>query len=89
MPYIVLEALAAGKPMIATAVGGIPEIFGAGSPAIVRPDAGELAIRMADALANPASLPPRCPTRTNCKARFGVDVMAAEIEKAYFAALKR
>ena len=29
MPYIVLEALAAGKPMIATAVGGIPEIFGA------------------------------------------------------------
>ena len=28
MPYIVLETLAAGKPMIATAVGGIPEIFG-------------------------------------------------------------
>ena len=32
MPYIVLEALAAGMPMIATAVGGIPEIFGRDSP---------------------------------------------------------
>ncbi len=30
LPYIVLEALAAAKPMIASAVGGIPEIFGAG-----------------------------------------------------------
>lgn len=28
MPYIVLEAIAAGMPIITTAVGGIPEIFG-------------------------------------------------------------
>ncbi len=34
LPYIVLEAGAAGLPMIATNVGGIPEIFG--------PDAGDL-----------------------------------------------
>jgi glycosyltransferase involved in cell wall biosynthesis len=34
LPYIVLEAAAAGMPMIATRVGGIPEIFG--------PDAGVL-----------------------------------------------
>ncbi|TIW18795.1 MAG: glycosyltransferase family 4 protein, partial [Mesorhizobium sp.] len=43
MPYIVLEALAAGMPMIATAVGGIPEVFGEGSPALIRPDPVELA----------------------------------------------
>ena len=55
MPYTVLEALAAGKTMIATAVGGIPEIFGAGSPALVRPDAGELAAKMSEALADPAA----------------------------------
>lgn len=89
MPYIVLEALAAGKPMIATAVGGIPEIFGAGSLAIVRPDTGELGARMADALANLASFAAQMPDPEELKARFGVDVMAAEIEKAYFAALKR
>ena len=34
LPYIVLEAAAAGLPIIATNVGGIPEIFG--------PDAGDL-----------------------------------------------
>ena len=89
MPYIVLEALAAGKPMIATAVGGIPEIFGAGSAAVVRPDAGELAAIMADALADPAAFSAKMPDATELKARFGVDVMAAEIEKAYFAALGR
>jgi glycosyltransferase involved in cell wall biosynthesis len=28
LPYVVLEAAAAGVPMVATNVGGIPEIFG-------------------------------------------------------------
>jgi len=28
LPYVVLEAAAAGLPLIATAVGGVPEIFG-------------------------------------------------------------
>ena len=89
MPYIVLEALAAGKPMIATAVGGIPEIFGAGSPVIARPDAGELAARMADALADPAAFAAHMPDAAELKTRFGADTMADEIEKAYFAALGR
>lgn len=89
MPYIVLEALAAGKPMVATSVGGIPEIFAAGSSALVRPDAGELAERMSEALANPVAYRAQMPTTADLKARFGADVMAAEIEKAYFAALGR
>ncbi|TGQ75756.1 glycosyltransferase, partial [Mesorhizobium sp. M8A.F.Ca.ET.207.01.1.1] len=55
MPYIVLEALAAGRPMIATAVGGIPEIFGEGSPALIRPDAVQLADRMKAALEDVAA----------------------------------
>ena len=89
MPYIVLETLAAGKTMIATAVGGIPEIFGAGSPVLVRPDAGELAEKMSEALADCAVFASQMPDIADLKARFGVDVMAAEIEKSYFAALKR
>jgi glycosyltransferase involved in cell wall biosynthesis len=36
LPYVVLEAAAAGKPLIATNVGGIPEIFG--------PDANRLLV---------------------------------------------
>ncbi|RUU78987.1 glycosyltransferase family 4 protein [Mesorhizobium sp. M7A.F.Ca.MR.362.00.0.0] len=89
MPYIVLETLAAGKPMIATAVGGIPEIFDTGSPALIRPDPIELADRMSQALADPAAYRDLMPDSANLKARFGADVMAADIEKAYFAALDR
>ncbi len=89
MPYIVLETLAAGKPMIATAVGGIPEIFGAGSPALVKPDAADLADKIADALGDLDAYSRQMPDIADLKKRFGADVMAAQIEKAYFAALKR
>ena len=89
MPYIVLEALAAGLPMVATAVGGIPEIFGQNSPALVHPDVGELAEKMTQALADPASYRTLMPAPAELQARFGADVMAAAIEKAYFAALAR
>jgi glycosyltransferase involved in cell wall biosynthesis len=87
MPYIVLEALGAGMPMVATAVGGIPEIFGDGSPALVLPLATQLADKMSTALGDPAGYRASMPTSAQLKARFGADVMAAEIERAYYAAL--
>jgi glycosyltransferase involved in cell wall biosynthesis len=89
MPYIVLETLAAGKPMVATAVGGIPEIFGPDSPALVEPDPDELGDRIVAALADLAAYRGTMPSGSDLKARFGADVMAGEIEKAYFAALGR
>lgn len=88
MPYIVLETLAAGMPMIATAVGGIPEIFGTGSPALIEPDADELAGRIDVALADLPTYRAHMPALADLEARFGADVMAAEIEKAYFQALR-
>jgi glycosyltransferase involved in cell wall biosynthesis len=87
MPYIVLEALAAGMPMIATAVGGIPEILGAGSPALVHPIASRLAARMGEALLDPQAYGNLMPSVADLKARFGADVMAAQIEAAYYSAL--
>lgn len=89
MPYIVLETLAAGKSMIATDVGGIPEIFGAGSPALIRPDPRELGDKMSAALADAKAYSSLMPGTADLKARFGADVMAAAIETAYFAALRR
>jgi glycosyltransferase involved in cell wall biosynthesis len=83
-----LETLAAGKPMIATTVGGIPEIFGAGSPALTEPDAVELAGKIGEALAGLAAYHGKMPALIDLKARFGANVMAAEIEKAYFQALQ-
>ncbi|MGN6535149.1 MAG: glycosyltransferase [Mesorhizobium sp.] len=89
MPYIVLETLAAGTPMIATAVGGIPEIFGAGSPALVKPDPAEVARKMAFALSDPTAYRALMPGISALKSRFGADVMAKAIEQAYFAALAK
>src|SRR5262249_18434615 len=47
MPYVVIEAGAAGIPMVAANVGGIPEIFGAYSDALFAPN---IVGAMADAI---------------------------------------
>jgi glycosyltransferase involved in cell wall biosynthesis len=49
LPYIVLEAAAAGKPLITTRVGGIPEIFGLQAGLLVQPDDPAV---LADAIAS-------------------------------------
>jgi glycosyltransferase involved in cell wall biosynthesis len=55
MPYVVIEAAAAGTPMIAANVGGIPEIFGPFTDALVPPnDPDVLATAIAAALDDPA-----------------------------------
>jgi len=74
--------------MIATAVGGIPEIFSETSPALIRPDPIQLGDKVSEALADPDAYRSLMPGTPDLKARFGADVMAAEIEKAYFAALR-
>ena len=86
MPYIVLESLAAGKPVIATAIGGIPEVFGADSPALIKPEKTELARKMIDTQKCP-QLSAAMPNISELRARFGVDVMAARIEDLYFSTL--
>ena len=87
MPYIVLEALAAGMPMIATAVGGIPEIFGEGSPALVRPDVAELQRPMARAVTDTEGYRAFMPSLADLEARFSASVMASHVEQAYLGVL--
>ena len=89
MPYIVLEALAAGMPMIATNVGGIPEIFGPQASFLVKPDAAAVAGRMAAFVSEEVAFRNQMPSQQSLRARFGVDVMARGIEDAYRAALAR
>jgi glycosyltransferase involved in cell wall biosynthesis len=83
MPYIVLEALASGMPMIASAVGGIPEIFGEGSYALIQPDAGELADKMSEFMTDSSRLTAAVPSSEILKSRFSASVMASRIEAAY------
>jgi glycosyltransferase involved in cell wall biosynthesis len=55
LPYVVLEAAAAAMPMIATRVGGIPEIFGPAAAQLIAPDnVGALAGAISAALDAPA-----------------------------------
>jgi glycosyltransferase involved in cell wall biosynthesis len=54
LPYVVLEAAAAGMPIIATRVGGVPEIFGPHAKHLIAPDNTTALIEAIDgALANP------------------------------------
>jgi glycosyltransferase involved in cell wall biosynthesis len=56
MPYVVIEAAAAGIPMVAANVGGIPEIFGPHTDALLAPNAvGAMADAIARALDDPAA----------------------------------
>lgn len=83
LPYIVLEALAASKTTIATAVGGIPEVFPPNSPALVQPTVDAVSTAITAALTDEASFAAAMPSREGLKAKFGADVMAAQVEKAY------
>jgi len=56
MPYVVIEAAAAGIPMVAANVGGIPEIFGTHTDALFAPNmVGAMADAIETALDDPAA----------------------------------
>jgi glycosyltransferase involved in cell wall biosynthesis len=56
MPYVVIEAAAAGIPMVAANIGGIPEIFGPHSEALFAANnVGAMAEAIEIALGDPAA----------------------------------
>ena len=56
MPYVVIEAAAAGIPLVAANVGGIPEILGAHTDALFAPNVvGAIADAIENALDDPAA----------------------------------
>src|SRR6266478_1773313 len=56
MPYVVIEAAAAGIPMVAANVGGIPEIFASHTEALFAPNiVGAMADAIETALEDPAA----------------------------------
>jgi glycosyltransferase involved in cell wall biosynthesis len=63
MPYVVIEAAAAGIPMVAARVGGIPEIFGALDDALFAPNiVGAMADAIETALDDPEAALERAKT---------------------------
>ncbi|MDH0123354.1 glycosyltransferase family 4 protein [Brucella intermedia GD04153] len=85
-PYIVLEALAAGKSVIASNVGGIPEVFGPRSPALVEPEEEALADKMLGVADDPAAFRSAMPDAARLHERFSLQTMAHSIETIYYEA---
>jgi glycosyltransferase involved in cell wall biosynthesis len=89
LPYVVLEAAAAGKPMIATDVGGIPEVYGPLAAVLVPPgDANALARAIMKALDDPAAADRTAQQlRERIAASFSVDTMVDTVLASYKHAL--
>ncbi len=85
MPYIVLEAIGAGMRLVATGVGGVPEIFGPASDHLIPPgDAPALASAMAAIRDDPGkAMAEAVALRNQVQPVFSVDAMAASINHAY------
>lgn len=85
MPYVVLEAIAAGLPTVATNVGGIPEIFGPFASELVPPgDPEALAAAIEPLLSDPV----RAQIETNARQdwlrpRFSIETMQRRVEQLY------
>src|SRR5262245_28337353 len=91
LPYIVLEAAAAGIPLIATRVGGIPEIFGPDAAALVAPgDPAALADAIAAASQNSTAMSDATRRlQARVRAGFSVDAMVQAVLAGYADALAR
>lgn len=84
MPYIVLETVAANKPIIATNVGGIPEILGADCASMVPPgDPDALANILAKTIKDKDWLASCLPERANFTKDFSVQNMAENLMTLY------
>ena len=89
MPYIVLEALGAGRPLIATRVGGVAEIMGTDSAALIEPALPALTDAMDRALGEPGWPGAQMPATDSLRARFSATAMATSVLAAYREALAR
>lgn len=85
LPYVVLEAAAAGLPVISTRVGGISEIFGPTDASLVPPaDTAALQMAMQEALLRPDRAQAEMTMRlAHIRAEFSVARMADSIEALY------
>ncbi len=91
LPYVILEAAAAKRPVIATNVGGIPEIFGPTAASLVPPaDAPTLRAKIQAFLDDAGAAENEMLTRLEfIKAGFSISHMVDQIEALYRTARER
>ncbi|MDP4003041.1 glycosyltransferase family 4 protein [Methylobacterium sp. NEAU K] len=91
LPYVVLEAAAASQPLVATSVGGIPEIFGQAAVDLVPSrDAGALASAIRRVLDEaPEVLAARVQGLSrSIRQRFSLERMGGDVISGYAAAFQ-
>jgi glycosyltransferase involved in cell wall biosynthesis len=91
LPYIILEAASAGRPVISTDVGGIPEIFGPTAERLL-PAGNTAALQgaMQAFLDDPQAAGREMQTRLDyIKSGFSLDHMVNQIETLYYNVLSR
>jgi glycosyltransferase involved in cell wall biosynthesis len=91
LPYVVLEAAASAKPLIATKVGGIPEIYGLLTNRLVPPDNPKaLAASIMLALDDPAGADADATAiRSRVATAFSLDAMVDGVMNGYEAGFAR
>jgi glycosyltransferase involved in cell wall biosynthesis len=84
-PNAVLEAMCAGKPVVATRVGGCPELVSAATGVLVEPrQPGELAQAIEEVLSNPARAQEMGRAgRAVVEARYSLDRMSDTMQSLY------
>jgi glycosyltransferase involved in cell wall biosynthesis len=89
MPLAALESLVAGVPVVATAVGSLPELLSRGGGTLVRPDdVPALAAAISAEIAGDDSQK-RAEARAYAQERFGADRYMRDIQRIYDGAFER
>ncbi|ALK09082.1 glycosyltransferase [Blastochloris viridis] len=89
LPYVVLEAAAAGLPLVATRVGGMAEIFGEASHRLVPPDDVAALAQALRAAATQPNVATTAALRERVRRHFSVSAMADGVLAAYCHAIAR
>jgi len=95
LPTVVIEALAAGRPVLGTALGGIPYLIGADDPTastgsagwLVPPDPAALAAMLPTARATAAAVAPHA--RVRYERTFHPDVVTGRLLDIYAAVVRK
>ena len=91
LPFTLLEAMALGKPVVATRVGGVPEVVddGRSGRLVPRDDAAALASAVASVLDSPdAAAAMGTRGRARVESGFTLDAMVRAVERLYATALQ-
>jgi glycosyltransferase involved in cell wall biosynthesis len=89
LPFTLLEAMALGKPVVATRVGGVPEVVedGRSGRLVPRDDPAALAAAVAAVVDAPDAVAMGARGRVRVQTAFTLDGMVRGIERVYDAAL--